>query len=106
MSTYVDEINNIEIEMKRLRKRLKQLRELKISPTKALYRYMVANNLKIYKGVKIKKITQTLPKMLKKPPTQKRQDALKFFREAGVGDPETFYRQYLLTQSSVVPVLI
>ena len=53
MSNYVDEINNIEIEMKRLRKRLKQLRELKMAPSKALQRYMVANNLKIYKGVKI-----------------------------------------------------
>ena len=102
MSTYVDEINNIESEMKRLRKRLKQLRELKIGPSKALQRYMDANNLKIYKGITIKKITPT-PKILRKPPSQKKKDALKFFREAGVGDPETFYQQYILTQKMKTP---
>ncbi len=104
MSNYVDEINNIEIEMKRLRKRLKQLRELKMAPSKALQRYMVANNLKIYKGIKIEKITPT-PKILKKTPSKKKKDALIFFREAGVGDPETFYRQYLLTQKMETPEL-
>ena len=104
MSKYVDEINNIENEMKRLRKRLKQLRELKIGPSKALQRYMDTNNLKIYKGIKIEKITPT-PKILKKPPSQKKKDALRFFREAGVGNPETFYHQYLLTQKMETPEL-
>ena len=98
MSVYADEINKIENEMKRLRKHLKQLRELKKNPTHALHRYMVANNLKIYKGIKIEKITPPSPKIPKKTPTQKKQDALVFFRDAGVGDPETFYQQYLLTQ--------
>ena len=102
MSTYVDQINNIESEMKRLRKRLKQLREFKIAPSKALHRYMVTNNLKIYKWITIKKITPT-PKILRKPPSQKKKDALKFFREAGVGDPETFYQQYILTQKMKTP---
>ena len=98
MSAYADEINNIENEMKRLRKHLKQLREFKKKPTQALHRYMVGNNLKIYKGITIGKITPLPPKIPKKTPTQKKQDALVFFRDAGVGDPETFYQQYLLTQ--------
>ena len=102
MSTYVDEINNIESEMKRLRKRLKQLREFKMAPSKALHRYMVTNNLKIYKGIKIEKITPT-PKIRKKLPSQKKRDALIFFRDAGVGNPETFYQQYLLTQKMETP---
>ena len=78
MSTYVDEINNIESEMKRLRKRLKQLREFKIAPSKALHRYMVTNNLKIYKGITIKKITPT-PKILRKPPSQKKKRCSEIF---------------------------
>ena len=98
MSTYADEINNIENEMKRLRKHLKQLKKLKQKPTQALYRYMVNNNLEIFKGIKIKKITPPPPKIPKKTPTQKKEDALVFFRDEGVGDPETFYQKYLLTQ--------
>ena len=72
MSAYADEIINIETEMKRVRKHLKQLRELKKKPTQALHRYMVGNNLKIYKSIKIEKITPPLPKIPKKTPTQKK----------------------------------
>ena len=53
MSVYVDEINNIESEMKRLRQQLKNLKELKKTPSKALYRYMKARNLTVYKSIKI-----------------------------------------------------
>jgi len=98
MSTYADEINNIENEMKRLRKHLKQLKKLKQKPTQALYRYMVNNNLEIFKDIKIKKIAPPPSKIPKKTPTQKKEDALGFFRDEGVGDPETFYQKYLLTQ--------
>ena len=56
MSVYATELNNIEHEMKRLRKRLKELRSLKHKPAEALYRYMVANNLQNYKGIKIEKV--------------------------------------------------
>ena len=97
MSVYVDEINNIENEMKRVRKHLKQLRELKKKPTQALHQYMVANNFQIYKGIKIEKISPPL-KIPNKTPTQKKHDALEFFRNAGGGNPEQFYQQYILTQ--------
>ena len=103
MRAYAEEINNIENEMKRLRKRLKQLRELKKNPIRALHRYMVANNLKNYKGIKIEKIAPPPLKIPKKTPTQKKNDALVFFRNSGVGDPETFYQQYLLTQKGDMP---
>ena len=84
--------------MKRLRKHLKQLRELKKKPTQALHQYMVTHNLKNYKGIKIEKIAPPPLKIPKKTSTQKKNDALLFFSNAGVGDPETFYQQYLLTQ--------
>ena len=98
MSVYADEINNIENEMKRLRKHLKQLRELKKKPTRALHQYMVVHNLQIYKGIKIEKVSPPPLKIPNKTPTQKKTDALEFFRNAGVGNPEQFYQQYLLTQ--------
>ena len=98
MSIYVDEINNIESEMKRLRKQLKNLKELKKTPTAALYRYMEARNLGVYKSIKIGTLAPLPPKLKKKTPSQKKKDALKFFRDSGVGNPEVFYRQYLLTQ--------
>ena len=98
MSVYADEILNIENEIKRLRKHIKDLRELKKAPTEALYRYMKNHDLKVYKTIKIEKIAPSLPKPPKKTPSQKKNDALKFFRESGVGNPEEFYQQFLLTQ--------
>jgi hypothetical protein len=98
MSMYADEIVNIDNEMKRLRKHLKELKELKKAPTEALYRYMKSRDLKVYKSIKIEKVTPPLPRLQKKTPSQKKYDALKFFRDSGVGDPEGFYQHYLLTQ--------
>ena len=100
MSVYADEILNIENEMKRVRKHLKDLRDLKIAPTKALYRYMKEHDLKVYKTIKIDKIAPSLPKPSKKLPSQKKKDALNFFRDSGVGNPEEFYQQFLLTQKN------
>ncbi len=103
MKAYVQEIQNIETEMKRLRKRLKDLSELKQKPTQALYQYMVSHNLTRYEGIRIEKISPPPPKHPRKTPTQKKEDALKFFRGAGVGNPESFYQQYLLTQKNENP---
>ena len=100
MSIYVDEINNIESEMKRLRQQLKNLKELKKIPSRALYRYMESHNLTVYKSIKIESLAPPPPKLKKKTPSQKKKDALKFFRDSGVGDPEAFYQQYLLTQKN------
>ena len=66
MSVYADEIINIENEMKRLRKHLKDLKELKIAPTKALYRYMTNHNLRVYKSIKIEKVAPPPLKLQKK----------------------------------------
>ncbi len=103
MSVYADEIHNIESEMKRLRKQLKHLKELKRAPTKALYQYMESYNLKVYKSIKIEKVAPSPPKLQKKTPSRKKNDALKFFRDSGVGNPEVFYQQYLLTQKTELP---
>jgi len=61
MSIYVDEINNIESEMKRLRQQLKNLKELKKIPSRALYRYMESHNLTIYKSIKIESLAPPPP---------------------------------------------
>ena len=103
MSVYADEIHNIESEMKRLRKQLKCLKELKKAPTKALYQYMEFHNLKVYKSIKIGKVAPPPLRLQKKTPSQKKEDALKFFRDSGGGDPEVFYQQYLLTQKIELP---
>ena len=66
MSVYADEILNIENEMKRLRKHLKDLKKLKIAPTKALYQYMKNHNLRVYKSIKIEKVAPPPPKLQKK----------------------------------------
>ena len=68
MSAYVDEINNIETEMKRLRKRLKELRGLKRKPAQALHRYMLAHNLTLYKCIKIEKVAPSPAKLPSKTP--------------------------------------
>ena len=103
MSEYVTELANLDNEMKRLRARLKELRALKIKPRAALYHYMKTHNLQVYQGIRIEKVAPPQPKRLRKTPTQKKTDALLFFRNEGVGDPEKFYQQYLLTQKGDRP---
>ncbi len=98
MSVYAAELANIENEMKRLRARLKELRALRQKPAEALYRYMAGRNLSLYQGIRLDKIAPRPVGAPRKTPSQKKRDALEFFRNAGVGDPETFYKQYLLTQ--------
>ena len=64
---------------------------------------MTNHNLRVYKSIKIEKVAPPPPKLQKKTPSQKKDDALKFFRDSGVGNPEVFYQQYLLTQKIELP---
>lgn len=96
MSAYCAEIRNISREMKRLRARVRVLATLKEAPSKALYNYMEKHGISSYEG--FKKTDLLRKRKPVKGKTQKKRDALKFFYEAGVPNPEIFYTQFLGTQ--------
>ncbi len=122
MSTYVRELRSIDQEMRRLRKQLKTLQTLKQAPTTALYNFlnsqMFLQHSRVeggktlylireewtdnYEGIPIKKLLPRLPRKIKSA-TAKKRDALTFFRQEGVPDPDAFFERFYSTQT-VAPV--
>lgn len=90
---YVREINSIDQELKRTNARLKILRKQKRDKQALLYKYMIKNNLDSYKG---KTLSSVRPRdhYTRKSETQKKQESIVLFREAGIENPEEFYLEY------------
>lgn len=83
MSGYVREINAIDGEIKRLSKRVKELRVQKKQSESRLKDYMVQKGLEEYEGITLKKLTpKKRPK--RKPKKVAEKDAISALEGAGV----------------------
>lgn len=90
---YIREINSLDQEIKRLNARLKLLRTQKKDKQKLLYKYMIKNKLESYGG---KTLSSIRPRdaVHRKTEKQKKQEAIILFREAGIDNPEEFYKEF------------
>ncbi len=94
---YVREIQSLKAEIKRLNAHVKRLRDQKKEKEGHLYKYMVKNNLEKHNGITIKSI-RPKEKIQRKTPTQKKEDAIKLFRNIGIPRPENFWLEFQDTQ--------
>lgn len=99
---YVNEIESLNKEIKRLNAHLKSLREQRKTAQTHLYEYMVAHNLEKYNNITLKSVTPRQRKQ-RKPEKKKKEDAINLFRDIGVNDPEDFWLQFKATQSYTSP---
>lgn len=97
---YVSSIKNMDVAMKRLNSEVKKLRLKKAETQGHLYKWMKRNGYDNYEGYSINKITPK-PAIKRKPLKQKREDAFRFFRDAGISDPETFWAEFEKTQKNI-----
>lgn len=98
--SYVSQIKSIDLELKRLAKKSKELREAKKFNEAKLYSVMQRRGLKEYRGIKANKIAPTKRKP-RKPERQKRKDAIDLFRQIGIPDPSGFYSEFQRTQKHI-----
>jgi len=96
---YVNEIQSIEKEERRLRARAKKLREQKKVAQTHLYQYMESRGLERYKSITKKSIQPRTRRPRKKIKDRKR-DALDLFRTTGIPDPEKFWQDFQRTQKA------
>ena len=90
--TYLCEIHNIDIELKRINDHAKGLRDQKSRLMGKLYNYMDTNDLeKVGSGKDTITIKKCTPKSKKtsnlKPKSQRKLDALELFMDAGIPNP-------------------
>ena len=94
---YVQEIDSLTAEIKRLNTHVKNLREQRKVAQGHLYNYMESHSLEKYRNHTIASV-RPRPKKPRKPESQKKQDAIELFREAGIPDPESFFTEFKATQ--------
>lgn len=94
---YVREIDSLTDEIKRLSLHLKQMREQKKVAQRHLYEYMARQNLEKFQGHTLKSVQPRKP-IPRKPKPAKKEDAIKLFRQAGIPDPEDFFKEFEATQ--------
>lgn len=103
--SYLIEINNIDVELKRINQHAKNLRAQKAKTMNGLHQYMVSHNLEqVTDGKKTISLNKFEPKKKakSKPKKQKRNDTLQLFRDVGIPNPEQFYEE-LETIQKIVP---
>lgn len=97
---YVSNIQSIDVSIKRLNAEVKKLRQKKSETQNHLYKWMQRNGYNNYQGYLIDKLAPK-PSIKRKPSKQKKEDAFRFFREAGITDPETFWEELEKTQKNI-----
>ena len=100
---YVKQLQDLDSTIKRLNKTISDARKKKKDTQKHLYAWMVKNNVDKLGGYTVKKIAPKLHKAKRKPPKQKKEDALKLFNEIGITDPEAFWEEFEKTQKVILP---
>jgi len=95
--SYVQEINSITIELKRINGRAKMLREQKKTAQKRLYNYMISNKIDKYEDITIQSITPK-EKKLKKPKAQQKEEVIVLLSQAGARNPEQLYQHFISIQ--------
>lgn len=102
--SYLKEIHSIDAEIKRLNAHIKILRDQKRRTQSNLHRYMTSHELeKVGEGkesITLAKCAPPKPRRKAKPKKNKRCDAIDLFREAGIPNPDEFYKQFESTQKS------
>jgi len=94
---YVREIKSVDDELKRVNKKAKDLRTQKRKAQDRLYAYMEKNKLETYEGI-TKKSIKPKEKAPRKSKTQKKEEAVILFSQAGVKNAERLYDQFLEMQ--------
>jgi hypothetical protein len=97
IDTYVRNLKSINNTMDRLNKELKVLRIKKRDAQDKLYNAMKIRNLTEYGSIKITQITPKI-KTPKKKTKDKKSDAIRFFNEIGIDNPELCWEEYQKTQ--------
>ena len=99
---YIRQIGGIDEALKRLNTETKTLREKKKTAKRRLYEWMKSRGLEEFQGYKLTKITPK-PKLPRKKAKEKKEDALRLFKEIGVDDPEELWTAFQHTQKSTAP---
>ncbi len=96
-AAHADELRRLNREIKRLQALIKILREKKHAPSQALLSFLEIHNLSSYGEFKRKNLEPKPPRRVKSK-VLKKKDALVFFRNEGVPNPERFYDELQQTQ--------
>ena len=94
---YIRQISSIDEALKRLNGETKQLRKQRAIAKQRLYEWMKARGHEEYHGYRLTKIAPK-PKIPKKKAKEKKEDALRLFKDIGVDDPEEFWNAFQNTQ--------
>lgn len=101
MSSVATNIQQINKEIARLNKCIKELKQQKSKFELALFDFMIKNNLKEYEGIKIDKIIPK-PKVKKKTKRLKKNNAMKWLYKIGITNPEEFWENFTKAQDEVI----
>ncbi len=96
---YINEIESIEAELKRLSVSVKELKAQKKTAYNNLYEYMVSTGADKCGKITLKKVTPKTP-VKRKAAKEKKEDGIQLLREWGVDDPEKMYTDFLKSQKN------
>ena len=99
--SYVRQISDIEIALKRLNKQTADLRKKKKEAEGHLHNWMVKHGVDEYSNIKIKKVTPK-PKAKRKPAKKKKEDTIRLLADIGVNDPEELWNTIQSLQKAPV----
>jgi len=93
--SYLDEINSIDAELKRINIHTKSLRTQKVKAMNGLYQYMKSHNIQKVGNITIEKCAPKNTQRAKaKPKSERKKLAINLFREVGIPDPINFYNEF------------
>ena len=99
--SYLNEINSIDSELKRITAHTKILRTQKTKAMNGLHQYMVARNIEKVGNITIEKCAPKNSQRAKvKPKCERKELAINLFRQAGIPDPISFYNDFERTQKN------
>lgn len=104
-NSYVSQINRLNKEIQRLNKRIRDLRAERRRHESHLLSYLESTGGERAGNFTVKSLRTRLgkgPTRTRKKETEKRRDAIALFREVGVPNPETFYKEFKDTQRGVL----
>lgn len=99
---YVRQIKDIDSALKRMNEQTKTLRSQRNQAKQRLYQWMKARGYEEYEGYNLNKIVPK-PKVPRKKAKEKKEDAMKLFKEIGVNDPEELWTAFQNTQKYITP---
>ena len=95
-SSYVREINSIDVALKRYNSIVGDLRKKKALAKGRLHNWMTNHDITEYEGFKISSLQSKRQPIKKK--AEKKKDAIKLFSEIGIDDVEGFWEMFQDTQ--------